>query len=180
MFINNLVEEIKGSAYNKYIYHFTDSRNLPDIKSRGLLSKTEMQRLGFQSPHPSGNKWSWDGDRIKGISDYVSLCFTDRHPMCYVAEHKGKRIQNPKYLCIKPEILLQDGVMFAAGIANATSTRIMPLAEAAEVLDVEVLYRWTNWKDAEVKARRDIVRKYELLVPKRIPFDMIVGTLRRN
>jgi hypothetical protein len=172
MNIQKLVDTIKSSTQHNYIYHFTDEENFPQIKQHGLLSKVELNRLGIKPQKPSGNDWSWDADAHKGISEYISVCLTRSHPMCHTAQAE-KRISTPRYLCIEPNELLRDGVMFAFDIANKSGVEILPLEEALDGMDIEVLYTRTDWKDDSIQARLKAVERYEVLVPVSIPLNQI-------
>jgi ssDNA thymidine ADP-ribosyltransferase, DarT len=172
MTLEELISKIESSKQHSFLYHFTDERNFPLIKKHGLLTKNEMRRKGIWPEAPSGNQWSWDADDHKGISDYVSLCMTKNHPMCHVAT-KEERVVTPRYLCIKPDILLTEGVMFAGDIANKSTVTLRPIREAVEHIDIEVLYSRTDWKNPEVQSRLRVAEKYEILVPGIISLSMI-------
>ena len=175
MTLEGLVEAIKTSGQHSYIYHFTDESNFPTIETHGLLSKSEMARLGIAAQAPGGNSWSWEADRIKGISDYISLCMTRNHPMCHTAT-KEERITKPRYLCIKPDILLNEGVLFAFDIANKSGIEVMPIRDALPLIDYHVIYTRTDWRNSEVQARLTAAERCEVLVPKHIPVNKIART----
>lgn len=172
MTLEDLVQTIKQSGQHSYVYHFTDPRNFPLIETHGLLSKNAMRQRGIWPSAPSGNQWSWDADDRLGISKYVSLCMTLKHPMCHTAKEEG-RIINPNYLRILPDVLLTNGVLFAADIANKTGVQLVPLRDALDEIDVEVLYQRTKWSDPEVSKRLRAVERYEILVPNGIELRMI-------
>jgi hypothetical protein len=41
------------------------------------------------------------------------------------------------------------------------------------MIDYEVLYSRTNWSDPQVQQRLQAAEKYEILVPRAIPLDLI-------
>lgn len=173
MSLENLVAAIKRSTHSRHIYHFTDKSNVPLMRQHGLLSKNAMRGKGiWPPPRPSGNQWSWDEDDRLGISDYVSLAMTRNHPMSYAAKKDG-RIADPIYIGIAPDILLKEGVLFAADIANKAGVARVPLRDAVENIDVEVLYAWTDWRKSEIKERLRAAKRYEILVPQGIGLEMI-------
>jgi ssDNA thymidine ADP-ribosyltransferase, DarT len=154
-------------------YHFTDRRNLPIIKRHGgLYSLAKLRELGIEVPAPGGNDWSHEADERKGLDCYVHLCFRANHPMLYRAMQEN-RIEVPIYLEIHPEILKMEGVMFTADVSNKSGVEILTLDQAREMLDFEVLYTRTNWKDPEIQQRLKQAEKCELLVPNHIPLDLI-------
>jgi hypothetical protein len=172
MTLEELISKMESSKQHSFLYHFTDERNFPLIKQHGLLTKNGMRSKGIWPEAPSGNQWNWDADDYKGISDYVSLCMTRNHPMCHIAT-KEERIITPRYLCIKPEILLLDGVMFAGDIANKSNVTLLPIREAIEQIDDEILYSRTDWKNPEVQTRLRAAENYEILIPGGVPISEI-------
>ena len=155
-----------------YFYHFTDEANLDSIKSHGILSTDERKSKGIEPKFRGGNVVSFDADDKNEITDFVSLCFTESHPLCFLA-HKDDRLPNPRYLKICPEILLSDGVMFADGVANKNETIRTPILEAIKEgkIDYEVIYECTDPDDVENYNR---AKKTEILVPKCVPQNMII------
>ncbi len=84
-------------------YHFTDQKNAASIRERGgLYSLAALREMGIEIPAPGGNDWSHDADAMKGLDQYVHLCFRPNHPMEYVARQDG-RITDPVYLQIHPD-----------------------------------------------------------------------------
>jgi hypothetical protein len=78
-------------------------------------------------------------------------------------------------LVISPDVLSIPGVQIAFGVANANNTAILPLSDALEHLDVEVIYTRTNWSDPEIQSRLRAAEKMEVLVPHGVPRDLIQG-----
>jgi hypothetical protein len=154
-------------------YHFTDRRNLPMIQEHGgLYSLAMLRKMGIEVPAPGGNDWSHEADIRKGLDRYVHLCFRTSHPMLFRAM-QDKRIEVPIYLEIHPDVLNIDGVMYTTDVSNKSGVDIYTLDQAREMLDFEVLYSRTNWKDPEVRQRLQQAEKCELLVPDHIPLDLI-------
>jgi hypothetical protein len=106
------------------------------------------------------------------MNDYVHLCFRAAHPMEYLARQDG-RIKDSIFLQIHPDLLLWDGVRFTANVANKAGVEIHTIEDARKIIDFEVLYTRTNWRDPEIRQRLQQAEKYEILVPKKIPLDMI-------
>lgn len=165
--LNNFINTINQNNRYTYIYHFTDVANFPQIKKHGLLSKNRMRQQCFWPDRPSGNQWSWDADDNKGISNYVSLCFTREHPMCHIAKGEG-RITKPYYIAICPSVLRIEGVLLALDIANKAEVKLESINDALNTIDREVLYHYTDWKKPDVQLRLKAARKYEILVPNQV------------
>jgi hypothetical protein len=155
------------------LYHFTDRRNLPLIREHGgLYPLARLRKKKIEVPAPGGNEWSRDADGMKGMDAYVHLCFRATHPMEYVARADG-RIGDTIFLQIHPDVLLWDGVKFTADVSNKAGVEIHTMEEARKIIDFEVLYTRTDWSDEAVQKRLQRAEKYEILVPKKIPLDLI-------
>jgi ssDNA thymidine ADP-ribosyltransferase, DarT len=174
MNIDELVELIVNSSQHNCLYHFTDEANFPSIAEHGLLSKAKMRGKGWSPQASGGNELSWSLDRIHGIDPYVSLCMTRNHGMKYLAQRDG-RLPNPKYLGISPNVLKIDGVKIAFGVANANNVEILLVNNAIERIDIEVIYKRTDWTNPEIQQRLRAAEKFEVLVPDVVPRDLIVG-----
>lgn len=175
MTVAELVDLIKKSTQHKTLYHFTDEANFASIRQHGLLSKVQLVAKGlWPPPVPGGNQLSWDLDRACGIETSVSLCMTRNHPMCFVAQREG-RLANPRYLAIKAEVLHTLGTRVSFGIANANDANILDIADAVDLLDTDVLYTRTDWRDPAIYGRLCTAEKFEVLVPDAVSCDLIAG-----
>lgn len=155
------------------LYHFTDRRNLPLIKELGgLYPISQLDQKQVNVPAPGGNQWSRDADAPKGMGNYVHLCFRSTHPMEYVARQDG-RITDSIFLQIHPSVMQMDGVRFTNDVANKAGVESVAIADAEGLIDFEILYTRTDWKNPEIKARLDQAEKYEVLVPHLIPLAYI-------
>jgi hypothetical protein len=169
-----LKNHVLYSPQHRCFYHFTDRRNLPSIREHGMLSMQRLRAANIQVPAPGGNQWSQDADLMVGMDRYVHLCFTRNHPMAYLAQNDG-RIQNAIYLQIKPEVIKNIGTMITLGVSNKAGIQPGPASAMLDRLDLEVLYKRTNWKDASVRQRLTDAEKCELLIPDHIPANVIMN-----
>jgi hypothetical protein len=142
-------------------YHFTDTRNLASIAQLGLQPWSIIQSA---CAHPGGNQWSHDADIHKGLHGYVHLCLRAEHPMEFAAKQRGDIVES-KFLLIDPAIVHRPGILFFSDVSNKTGVNGLTLEQAAEVMDFEVVYERTNWRDPAVQQRLKASKKYELLVP---------------
>jgi len=155
------------------LYHFTDRRNLPSVREYGgLYPMTKLKKKNIEVAAPGGNEWSQDADGMKGMNGYVHLCFRNNHPMEYLARQDG-RIGDTIFLQIHPDVLTWDGVLFTDDVANKAGVETHTIEEARKIIDFEVLYARTNWSDPKIQARLQQAEKYEILVPKKIPLELI-------
>jgi ssDNA thymidine ADP-ribosyltransferase DarT-like protein len=156
-----------------FLYHFTDRRNLPLIREHGgIYTVEELLKAGIKVPAPGGNDWSRSADNIKGMDKYIHLCFRNNHPMEYVARQAG-HIADTIYLQIHANVLQWEGVRYTADVANKAGVEIHTIEEARKMIDFEVLYTRTDWNDSDIKSRLQQAEKCEILVPRKIPLDMI-------
>ena len=174
MTVDELVTKISRSTQHRYLYHFTDKSNFSSIAAKGLLSKAKMREEGWWPDATGGNQLSWDLDALRGIDGYVNLCMTTNPLMKYLAQKDG-RLPEPRYLAIKPAVLKMEGMRIAFGVANANEVEILPVADALEQLDVEVLYTRTDWTNAAIQQRLTAAEKLEVLVPDVVPRKLIAG-----
>ena len=60
----------------RYLYHFTDRRNIPSIKRHGgLLSWSYCEKHKIDIPNPGGGNLSRNLDEMRNLQDYVRLSF---------------------------------------------------------------------------------------------------------
>lgn len=156
-----LYEKLKG----KSLFHFTDSRNVPSIKTHGLLSLAELRRRELAPAAFGGNELSHALDVQRGIDEYVHLSFTPSHPMIHACRQDG-RIESVTQLKVSPEVILSYGVRYTLDIANKNDVPILKARDVVETMDFDAIYQWLDWRTQEGKARRKAVERYEVLVPK--------------
>lgn len=162
------------------IWHFTDFANINSIKRNGgLLSLRTLKESGIPINIPGGNDWSHQADERLGIDDFVHLAFLPNHPMLFAAKNREEgRIEDPIWLKIDPSVMLRDGVQFAAEVANKSGAQLFDRNEVHKRIDFEVLFTRTDWSVPEIFARRKAAEKSEILVPKMIPVESIIGWRR--
>jgi len=158
------------------LFHFTDRRNLPSIKTTGgLFSHARLKEMGIEIPAPGGNDWSHQADAYKGMDQYVHLCLRPTHPMEHAARVDG-RIVSSIFLSIRTDVLQIEGARFTAGVSNKADVEVYSIEEAMGIIDFDMLYGgWKNWSDPEIQARLQKVEKYEILVPDHVPIDQILN-----
>ena len=155
------------------LYHFTDRRNLPLIRQHGGLHPfAHLKRGGIAIPAAGGNQWSQDADEIKGMGEYVHLCFRSNHPMEFIARQEG-RIIDSIFLEIHPAVLAFTGVKFTADVSNKSGVVTHDIGSARTLIDFEVLYTRTDWNDPAIQLRLKQAEKCEILVPQCIPLTYI-------
>lgn len=95
----------------RFLYHFTDVRNIPSIKRHGgLFSWFYCHTHDITIPCQGGDYGSQELDKKYGLEDYVRLSFCDDHPMAYRLKQSGSNI---KILKIKVDVALLKNVQFS-------------------------------------------------------------------
>jgi hypothetical protein len=138
----------------------------------GLYPLSQLEAAGVQIPAPGSDEGSREVDRRRNLDQYVHLCFKSNHPMEYVARQEG-RIGDTIFLQVHASVLHWEGVLFCPGMANTNGITFHTMDEARDMIDYNVLYTRTNWSDPAVQQRLQAAEKYEILVPRAIPLDLI-------
>lgn len=103
----------------KYLYHFTDVRNIPSIKRHGgLFSWDYCDKHNIKIPCQGGDNGSRNLDKRYGLQDYVRLSFCEDHPMAHRLRQSGSEI---KLLRVNADVALLKDVQFSD--MNATDNR---------------------------------------------------------
>jgi hypothetical protein len=155
------------NPFTKYtitaFFHFTDRRNVSKIRELGgLYSLAKLREMNVEVPAPGGNDWSHEADEYRGLDQYIHLCFRDNHPMEYLARKEG-RIKDSVFLHIHPQILEVNGVKFTADVSNKSGVAIYSIEESKSIIDFEVLYTRTDWKDLQIQQRLKQAEKMKFL-----------------
>lgn len=156
---------------NWAFYHFTDDRNIASIREHGLLSTSTLKKRGMDTV-TGGNQWSLEADKLKGMDVYVHLCFFKDHPMEFKARKEG-RIEQSRFLAIKPAILRTAGALISKDVSNKANASYGDPSEYIEQIDLEVIYTRTDWKDKTIQERLKDAKKCEILIPDHVPSEFI-------
>jgi len=153
-----------------WLYHFTDSRNLPSIRALGgLYSMQRLKELGIDSLFPGGNEWSLSADENSGMDRYVHLCFRQNHPMEFRARERGQIERTLWVYADAQSIFKMRGVRFSPGVSNKAGMETIPLKEAANMIDYDVLYSGWSLRNRDVQIRMSTAERCEILVPDFLP-----------
>lgn len=110
----------------KYIFHFTDVRNLDSIVKNALLSTNEKKRLGITHHNIANQTIQARRDQMEvtvgpggKVHDYVPFYFSSINPMLLsLLNHKNCDQNLIVYLCVKIERLDKDDAVFTSASAN--------------------------------------------------------------
>ena len=110
----------------KYIFHFTDVRNLDSIIKKGLLCTNEKNKQGIKHQNIANQtiqerRSNMDVTAGSGgkVHDYVPFYFSSINPMLLtLLNHKNCDQNLIIYLCVKIDRLDKDDVVFTSASAN--------------------------------------------------------------
>ena len=150
-------------------YHFTDVRNLENIrKYGGLISWSSCDAHEVEIPSAGGSDFSRRLDMRYNLQDYVRLSFCDDHPMAYRLKQEGKTLV---LLKIKIDVATWEDTLFSN--INATD---VGHSHGGTLSDLQKI-KWGAVKRNYV-SRDDEDFKYhqaEILVKTAIPKEFIVN-----
>jgi hypothetical protein len=153
-------------------YHRTDLANATSIEQHGLLSGDEAAARGVIPRLPGGSALTRYLDDRSGLTDYVFLSFFKSVLMPRDDKNDWKR--RSRILRIDPGILYLRGV--AVRLGNTLNSPIYSSMAAVYKMD------WEIWEEQDLrsnaiggKARWNAFLSYEVLVPKCVPLEYIVG-----
>ena len=155
----------------KALYHFTDSRNIPSIKSSGnIFSQEEVKRNKLNVVYASTIE-SRTKDSSQGLSDFVRLSFVKNHPMMHTAMTCG-RIHKPQILEINPLVMLLPDVLISDQNALTKGAKIG--ASATDLMNVKFQLFTSNYLSLKDSMSKSYYQA-EILVPKKIGNEMILN-----
>ena len=64
-------------------------------------------------------------------------------------------------------------MLFTPDVSNKSGVQSFSIEEASDMIDYEVLYTRTDWRDPAIKQRLVQAEKCEILVPGFIPLELI-------
>lgn len=111
---------------------------------------------------------------LAGVDGYVHLAFSQHHPMLYVAQQEG-RITKPIWLKIDLAVLDDTNVRFTNAVSNKSGVLLLDNEQAKTLVDLTALYTFLDFKEDGNKDRKQAAEKSEVLIPKMISPDKILG-----
>lgn len=156
------------------VWHFTDKSNLASIEKYGLLSLDILTKEDIYVSCYGADELSHNLDRKLGLDKFVHLSLINEHPMQYVKTRDGD-IPNPVWLEIDASVLFENHCIFSNCVANSNNAKLFEINHLDYVIDLEVLWGNTNWLDPEIRERRKLAKKAELMVANKIDINKILG-----
>lgn len=153
-----------------WLYNITAVGNVASIAVRGILCHEQATRV----PHDDLSNRSVQDRRSHkvvagglGLHELASLYFNPKNAMLYQLCSKGRDVI---VLRVSPDVLDLPGVAVTDGNAASAGTKSWLSHEGLENVCLDQVYMQT-WNSPEEKR----VRQAEVLVPQRVPPDMIQG-----
>lgn len=153
----------------RYLYHFTDRRNLESIRRHGgLYSWKYCDTHNINIPYTGGDSMSRSLDCRYDLEDYVRLSFCDDHPMTYRLSQNGYDLV---LLKIKVDVAELDATLFSD--MNATDNNCNYGKTLADLQRVDL----NATKQHYLRNTDPLFKKHqaEVLVKTFIPIDKIVN-----
>ena len=161
------------SYYNiTSIYHFTDKSNLPSIEKYGIQSLKNIKRKNIKVSCYGADELSHKLDMQKGLDNFVHLALIQEHPMQYIKTKNGD-IPNPVWIEIDISAIFENKTIFSDQVANKNGAKLYNIENLGNIIDLEVLWGYTNWSDPEIIQRRVKAKKAEIMVFDEIPTSKI-------
>lgn len=154
----------------KYLYHFTDSANIPSIMQHGgLYSKAILAQKNIPIPKSAADATSRWLDQRYGLENYIRLSFCRNHPMMFVAKKAG-RIDDPVILKIDPLIACLKFTKFSNMNATKTGHQVGNTAEFLNTIPFNIF----NQSYFDLTEEEKSYYQAEILVPLFIKTEDIV------
>lgn len=152
----------------KSLYYITDQRNLASILSKGIMCKNSVETQGIQYSSFADEGIQTIRSEIfigdNNAHDYVPLYFEPNPPMLYRLQKEYQKRSNQNelvYVCVRKEILLEDGVFFTDRNLASANCKVCHKIEDLANLKWDVI-RDKNWGGDE---ERKHIKGAEVLVP---------------
>jgi hypothetical protein len=150
--------------------------NIPSVLRHGILSHEEAARLPHASVALSEIQDRRDVKRVPGglnLHQYANLYFCARNPMLY------RRMNEAAAICvlrIDRHVLTLPNVVLSDRNAASDYVRFLKSPEGLRELDYDLIFAtyWTS-DDPFDYWRRKSIKCAEILVPHRVPADLVVG-----
>lgn len=153
----------------KYLYHFTDLKNVRSIiENGGLFSWAYCSQNDIAISNPGGTHLSRRLDARKGLEDYVRLNFNSDSPMLHAAEH----LKYVAILEIDSSVIFWKETKFSTENATSNSAEIGDDLEVFEHIDFDIATSegWQGYGNLRSK-------QAEVIVKTHIPISLITVSL---
>lgn len=155
--------------------------NIPLVLQHGILSNEEAAKLAHDSVALSDVQERRDIKRVPGglkLHQYANLYFCARNPMLYLRKDEAAALcvlRVDKHVLTLPNVVLSD--------QNAASdyVRFLKSPEGLRELNYDLIFAeyWTS-DDPFDYWRRKAIKCAEVLVPHRVPTELILGAYVLN
>ncbi len=168
---------------HRYLTNINILDNITSVFKHGLLSYESAKEVEHVSVALESVQATRNMKKVPNglyLHQYASLYFSPRNPMMYYLKcHPEKADLNRLcVLLISPDVLSIPGTVMSDGNAAGNITRFYTPDEGLETVDFEKIYAsWWTDSNPIVQEEKSRIKCAEVLVPYRIPFDMITGAV---
>jgi hypothetical protein len=156
-------------------HYITPISNLPSIFEHGILSNARADRLAHDSV-ASEEVQTRRQKQVPGgrrLHEYVNLYFHARNPMLF--KRRGLR-DSLCVLRVSPDVLDIPGTVVTDGNAASNYIRFAPAPHGVAIVTRDLAFaEWWTDGDEILQWRKKVARCAEVLVPDRVPPDLILG-----
>lgn len=150
--------------------------NIPSVLRHGILSHEEATRLPHDSVALSEIQERRDMKRVPGglkLHQYANLYFCARNPMLFRRKNEAASLC---VLRVDRHVLTLKDIVLSDRNASSDYVRFLKSPEGLRELNYELIFAtyWTS-DDPFDYWRRKSIKCAEVLVPHRVPADLIVG-----
>jgi ssDNA thymidine ADP-ribosyltransferase, DarT len=160
------------------LHFITSGSNLRTIGQHGILSNTQIRQIPHTSVAKPGVQDIRAGKIVPGqrpLHQYANLYFDARNPMMYLLRCIHVRT-DLVVVRVSPRVLDLPGTVVTDGNAATATTRFLDPKWQLEELDQDRV-RALSWNHADpfIKAEQKRQRCAEVLVPDKVPPNMLLG-----
>ena len=148
----------------------------------GILRHAEAEKLAHHSVAMSEIQEKRDQVHAPGglkLHQYANLYFDARNPMMYKRQHQALLLS---VLRVSRDVLKLDGVVVSDQNASSRWARFFSPVEGIRRLDFDMIYaeNWHHTENQILNWQHKSAKCAEVLVPDRVPFEFIQGSISCN
>lgn len=171
-----LSDVFRDRTKNTGLFNIQAIDNISSIMKHGILSYDQAKEFDHRSVAMPEVQKRRDKIRVFGklyLHQYANLYFDPRNPML-----SARRSQNEELCILKIDCSVIDleGVVLSDRNASSEYARFYLPEDGLKKIDFEIVYqRWWTDKNPYEQMRKKSMKCAEVLVPGKVPYDLIVG-----
>ncbi len=158
-------------------HYITHIDNLTSIAQHGILSRklaSKIEHTSIAMPEIQDRRSKVTVDKEYSLHYYANLYFDARNPMLYKIRDQHRQLC---ILSIDTATLDLSGVIIADRNASSKNVQFAPAPKGLDLIDEELVFApyWTRSSDPSGELYRKAVKCAEVLVPRLVPPEFIIG-----